>query len=170
MQAESALGRVGWVLLLTIAHAVIAGLLVLAGRAMPADLLTYTAYFRADADLFLYDLNRAQRFNLTRNPTYEGGGYWSPDGRQITYSAHPADQPENNDIVVRGPDQASTPIVVARSEANEIYPVFSPDGRYIAYASNQTGYYDIFILDRETNTTYQLTSTVEEDYPGSWAP
>lgn len=85
MQAESALGRVGWVLLLTIAHAVIAGLLVLAGRAMPADLLTYTAYFRADADLFLYDLNRAQRFNLTRNPTYEGGGYWSPDGRHLAF-------------------------------------------------------------------------------------
>lgn len=123
-------------------------------------------------DVYLINTTSLAQTEVTsdRGAFIEANPHWSPDGRQITYSAHPADQPENNDIVVRGPDQASTPIVVARSEANEIYPVFSPDGRYIAYASNQTGYYDIFILDRETNTTYQLTRTVEEDYPGSWAP
>ncbi len=46
---------------------------------------------------------------------------------------------------------------------------FSPDGRYLAFASDRSGNYDIYIYEFMTGQTWQLTDTEEEDYPGGWA-
>ena len=59
--------------------------------------------------------------------------------------------------------------MVGRSDGNDILPVFSPDGKYLAFASNRSGVYDIYVLDLDTQTTYQLTNTIDEDYPSGWS-
>jgi Tol biopolymer transport system component len=100
----------------------------------------------------------------------ENSPRWSPDGTQLTYSAYSVNDPNNSDIVVRRADPSSTPLVPIREAANEIHPMFSPDGRYIAYASNRSGFYDIYIFDQSTSQTYQLTNSEDEDYPGMWVP
>lgn len=100
----------------------------------------------------------------------ESAPRWSPDGTQLTYAAAQATTPKNNDIIVRSADGSGTPLVPIRDAADDIYPVFSPDGRYIAFASNRTGFYNIFIYDQLEGTTYQLTNTEEQTYPGDWKP
>src|SRR5690606_14838650 len=94
---------------------------------------------------------------------------WSPDGLQIAYAAAPANDPNNNDIVIINSDGSGTPLVPVRSPANDIFPVYSPDGRFLAFASNRTNAYDIFIYEFATGNMWQLTNSPEEDYPGGWS-
>lgn len=123
------------------------------------------------SDLYLIDTASLAQTALTNDGAtfVESSPHWSPDGVNLTYSAYPKDSPANNDIVVRRADPSSTPLVVAKDPANDIDPVFSPDGKYLAFSSNRGGFYDIYVLDQETSTVYQLTNTEDEDYVGGWS-
>jgi len=98
----------------------------------------------------------------------ESSPRWSPDGTTLIYAAAPKNDPANHDIVTRPLSDSATPLVVVRQAADDILPVFSPDGRFIAYSSNRNGFWDIYILETATGMTYQLTNTEDEDYPGAW--
>lgn len=96
--------------------------------------------------------------------------HWSPDGTQLIYAAYQANAPENNDIIIRPADGSGTPLLPIRDPSNDIYPVLSPDGRYIAFSSNRNGFYDIYIYDQTNSSLSQLTYTKAEDYVGAWIP
>ena len=49
-------------------------------------------------------------------------------------------------------------------------PAISPDGKKIAYASRRNGYWDIYILNIETNQTAQFTDTPDYDGSPTWSP
>lgn len=52
-----------------------------------------------------------------------------------------------------------------------IHPRFSPDGRYIAYASYRNGNYDIWVMDAHRNTAHrQITKTGFHELHPSWSP
>lgn len=100
----------------------------------------------------------------------ESSPRWSPDGSLLTYAAAQATTPNNRDIIVRSADGSGTPLVPIRDMADDINPVFSPDGNFIAFSSNRAGSYDIFIFDRAQNATFQLTSSQDDDYVSAWKP
>ncbi len=95
---------------------------------------------------------------------------WTPDGLQLYYAAAEQTNPGNNDIILINADGSgsSIPVLEVRSEADETFPVPSPDGNYLAFASNRSGFYDIYIFDRVNGTLWQLTNSEDEDYPGDW--
>jgi Tol biopolymer transport system component len=90
-----------------------------------------------------------------------------PDG---LYAAADRNNPGNNDIILINADGSGTPIPIleVRSDADENFPVPSPDGNYLAFASNRSGFYDIYVFDRANATLWQLTNSEDEDYPGDW--
>ncbi len=124
----------------------------------------------AGSDVYLIDTASLAQSALTNDSAAytEASPRWSPDGTQLTYSAFPKDKPNDSDIIVRRADPSSTPFVAVKDPSDDLFPVFSPDGKYLAFSSNRGGYYDIYILDQQTTTVYQLTNSVEEDYPGAW--
>jgi serine/threonine-protein kinase len=79
----------------------------------------------------------------TSNATQFAGG-WHPSGKWIAY--HEIKTPDAGDILVLpvDTDTADQPIfgkpqpVLEAAEYTELTPAFSPDGRWIAYSSNQT--------------------------------
>jgi TolB protein len=53
---------------------------------------------------------------------------------------------------------------------NDITPAISPDGRLAAFASNRSGYWDIYLLELATGKLTRLTDTPEYDAHPSWSP
>lgn len=53
---------------------------------------------------------------------------------------------------------------------SDIHPSLSPDGKRIAFASNRTGYWDIYLLTIATGEVRQVTDTPEYDSSPTWSP
>jgi Tol biopolymer transport system component/DNA-binding winged helix-turn-helix (wHTH) protein len=68
---------------------------------------------------------------------------WSPDGRFIAYENE--DSPRNVNIWVLPLFGDRKPIPLARTGFSEMYPRFSPDGKWIAYASVESGEFEVYV-------------------------
>jgi Tol biopolymer transport system component len=69
-------------------------------------------------------------------------GDWAPDGRSIAYWTDRSDT--RGDVWVQSLD-GSKPIAIAATPANERRPRFAPDGRFLAYESDELGQSEIFV-------------------------
>lgn len=60
-----------------------------------------------------------------------------------------------------------TVVTVENSFFNEHDPAISPDGRYLAYSCNSTGYYTIWVKDLQTQEKWCITKDIPHDafYP-----
>jgi Tol biopolymer transport system component len=69
---------------------------------------------------------------------------WSPDGRYIAYIAFQGAPGSKADLwLLSLADRKTSPIL--RSPFDELQGVFSPDGRWLAYASNESGRFEIYV-------------------------
>lgn len=95
---------------------------------------------------------------------------WSADGRQIIYSAASATQLDAGNIFIINADGSGTALPVVRSDADDIYPVISPDGVYVAFASNRDGSnYSVYIIRPQDEMIWQITpDSAGNYYPGGW--
>src|SRR5204863_3901135 len=59
---------------------------------------------------------------------------------------------------------------VTQHVAHDINPLFSPDGRSLAFASNRHGSYDVFVVPVRGGRPRRLTSDSANDYPTGWSP
>ncbi len=53
---------------------------------------------------------------------------------------------------------------------DDINPAISPDGKTVAFASNRSGYWDIYLLDLNSSGITRLTDTLEYEGAPSWSP
>lgn len=138
---------------------------------------TRVAAVRADlnsaapgVDLVNISASDGGRFLVTNDLTtlIETTPRWSSDGLQIIYAAAPATDPTNNDIFARASSGSGSTLPIYRNPADDLFPVFSKDSRHMAFASNRTGPYEVFIYDTVTQSVAQLTTGAGDDFPGGW--
>ena len=86
----------------------------------------------------------------------------------IVYAAATQDAPDTHNLYLISPDNPGSGVVLLDDPEDTVYPVFSPEGAYIAYSSNRMGGYDIYILDLNARETFQVTNSRDADYPASW--
>jgi TolB protein len=53
---------------------------------------------------------------------------------------------------------------------DDITPAVSPDGKFLAFASNRGGHWDLYQLELASGATLRLTNTPEYDASPSWSP
>ena len=70
------------------------------------------------------------------------GSFHPDDSALAFYEVHPTTRRDIH-VLQLGDDGASHPFLVTSS--NERQPVFSPDGRFMAYASDETGRYEVYV-------------------------
>ncbi|HOI53958.1 MAG TPA: DPP IV N-terminal domain-containing protein [Phycisphaerae bacterium] len=54
--------------------------------------------------------------------------------------------------------------------ANEVQPALSPDGNFIAYASDRSGNWDLFVMTADGRKPFQVTSGLSHEVHPSWSP
>jgi tricorn protease len=59
---------------------------------------------------------------------------------------------------------------VTMHEAHDIYPVFSPDGRWLAFTSNRHGSYDVYVVPVQGGKPRRLTFDSAADIVNGWTP
>jgi hypothetical protein len=123
-----------------------------------------------NVDLVLIDIASGSITAWTEDgdQTIEAMPRWSPDGKLVAYVVIDQES-DNGDIYLRTVEGVVNVLPVTRSaDIDETNPVFSPDTRYMAYASDFTEGYNIFIYDLLTGDFSQLTFDDENYFPGAW--
>ena len=82
---------------------------------------------------------------LLRSRTLAVPKSWSPDGRYLIYAQiNPATGADLFALPIGQPD--SHPLVLAQTPSTEDQGQFSPDGRWVAYTSNESGQSEIYVI------------------------
>jgi len=85
----------------------------------------------------------------------------SPDGTSIVFSY-------KGDLY-QVASTGGTAVPMTMSEGHDYMPIFSPDGKSIAFASDRNGNFDIYIMNREGGNAKRLTYHSSNDYPQSFS-
>jgi len=74
-------------------------------------------------------------------------------------------------IDLRGPSQTSAaPLQFIRSTRNEYGPAYSPDGKRVAFNSDFSGHYQIWVCNNDGSNAVQLTSLGGDAGEAKWSP
>ena len=135
----------------------------------PASELSHT--WPPDGRRLAFNSNRDGSFNLYLKPTSGAGESeslfqadnnnaprdWSRDGRLILF----ADQSPKtgSDLWVLPLEGEQKPVPYLRTEFDEVMGQFSPDGRWVAYASNESGRSEIYVQPYPADGDKWLVST-----------
>lgn len=106
---------------------------------------------------------------------------WSPDGKQIAYASRKKTGLEysistNSDIYIYNVETKETRNLSEGMMGYDTYPAFSPDGKYIAWISQERDGYEsdkqrLFIADLSTNEKQDLTSAFDYNAESiRWTP
>ena len=92
----------------------------------------------------LADRSRAASL-LTNKGSMQSPESWSPDGGTLAFTQ--MDDPESgSDIYILRTRGDHTPQPLVRTKFSEGSPKFSPDGKWIAYASNESGRSEVYVM------------------------
>ena len=144
--------------------------------------IVFTSTRNGDLDIYTMDADGSNVKQLTHELGYDGGPFWSYDGKKIVYRAeHPttpaqiADykalyakgliRPGNLEIWVMNAD-GSNKHQVTRNGAANFAPYWLPDGKRIVFASNQGNTqdpagFDLYLINEDGTGQERITT-----YPG----
>lgn len=86
----------------------------------------------------------------------------SPDGQQLAFVYR-------GDIWVAKAEGGRATVLTHHLETDS-YPLFSPDGRWLAFSSKRSGNWDIYVMPAEGGTARQLTFHGGSDIATGWSP
>ena len=86
----------------------------------------------------------------------------SPDGNTIAF-CYKGD-------IYKVDAKGGTASVVTMSDAHDYMPVWSPDGKSIAFASDRNGNFDVYLVSAEGGAAKRLTYHSSGDFPNSFTP
>jgi len=83
---------------------------------------------------------------------------WSRDGRVLVYQVGSSIPTSTTDIWAM-PMETRKPAPYIHGQANEVQPAFSPDGKWVAYVSDETGRAEIYVQPYPANGDKWTIST-----------
>lgn len=141
--------------------------------------LAYLQHKNNQIELRVLDLNKAisspdldQSHLLSSRPLHDSPPSWSPDGERLVFSAYVDGITELFSIRADGSEE----IRLTATEFSEQYPSWSPVSNQLVFSSNQSGPYNLILVDNFTgdpirpNNQIQLTTGPGNEYQACWSP
>jgi len=126
----------------------------------------------SDPKVLLASQSRGQEDGPCQMGGFPGG--WSPnDDRVMFYAATPAagtDLGRGYICTVTADGLGKVEAVVSEPPALNVEPVWSPDGRFVAFRSIRDGNSDVYVVDLETGSEKRLTDSAALDLEPDWSP
>ena len=145
----------------------------LIGEVTPTDdpkQVVYTRYRTTvldTSDLWIARLDGSDRRMITSEVGLQYSPAVSPDGKRIAYiSGHGYGTHELSLGGIDGQNHRK----LTSNRTVEASPAWSPDGRRVAYASDETGDYEIWIIDADGQRRKRLTESDGIDTHPCWSP
>jgi TolB protein len=127
--------------------------------------ITYTQGY--PYGLWIIDSGGSNKLRLGTSDNAEEND-WSPDGSKIIYAAGDT-FPYPYDLWMINED-GSNQIQLTNTPYTERWPTFSPDGKYIVYASDEGGSYGLWIRNLDGTYKIKLIDVVDGDAAPDWNP
>jgi serine/threonine protein kinase/Tol biopolymer transport system component len=128
--------------------------------------ITYDLKQPGSNALFSQPVDKSPPTTLTEGLGCPHPGSWSPDGRILAFVEHQEREPFNNfDIMLYRPQDQERISPFLNTKNNEAYPEFSPDGQWLAYASDESGKYEVYVRSLADKKVWRQISSA-----GGWMP
>jgi TolB protein len=135
--------------------------------------ISFTTTARGDGDLMIMNADGSNLRRVTHGINVEGRNSWSPDGQSLAFYAGPVG---DKDIYLVEASCASLPDGCGPSQfrrltqgGNNKGPDFSPDGQWVAFASQLDGVSnEVFIVRVDSTELHQLTFGGRADWQPRW--
>jgi serine/threonine protein kinase/Tol biopolymer transport system component len=112
-----------------------------------------TVQFEASLDVWVAPMAALDSAKPITTDGQGGGPMWSPDGRIVDFSW------ADGNIWLMESDGSNRKPLTSNAGGGNFYPLFSPDGRYIVFASDRSGSFQIWTMDSDGNNAKQLTNS-----------
>jgi TolB protein len=128
--------------------------------------LAYESYITGNLDIFAAPIDGSSNpLNLTENPAPDFSPAWSPgEGRRVAFVSL---RDGNQEIYVLNLNGDSLTNITNSPLLNEDYPVWSPDGNFIAFSAWEQGSEKVFIVPSDGSSAPQLLAIGRSP---TWSP
>ena len=126
--------------------------------------LVFVGLLGGQSDLYIVDASGGNLKALTRDRYTDRDPVWSPDGKTIAFSTDRGDVTNFRTLTFGYQQLALYDLATDKVEkvpgqiGKSISPQWSADSGKIAFISDRTGISNIFIWDRKSGETYQITN------------
>ena len=128
-------------------------------------------------EIYVMDADGSNQINITNNLANDEDPSWSPDGKRIVFAAQREGHVENkfgitDEIYVMDADGGNQRRLTDNRN-NDWDPVWSPDGKRIAFMADRKGdhiKFDIYVMDADGGNQQKLTNHRAWDSSPSWSP
>lgn len=146
------------------------------------DEIAFMGIQNGQGDIYSYHLKTEKLRQITDDVFSDLQPQWSPDGKTIAFISDRGDFSTSDipaDFKIYHEDYWQKDVYLIDVETQkmrrlthtsglEASPVFSPDGKKIAYTSDENGIYNIYIYDLETGMNYPITDVLTGIFNLSW--
>ena len=135
---------------------------------------------RSDYEIFVMRPDGSHVANVTNSWADDVAPVWSPDGRRIAFVSLRDTVTGKWDM---GPSTiylldfdpltgtgVGDPVRLTSKETNDGWPTWSPDGQRIAFESDRSGNWDIWVVNVDGTGLARLTHDPSDDRFPSWSP
>jgi dipeptidyl aminopeptidase/acylaminoacyl peptidase len=134
----------------------------------------------SEGDSLMEDFPRDLTHGDYDAPVFSLGGQddyaFSPDGKEICYASNHDKNPAastNNDLWIVSVSGGNAKNITADNPASDTSPLYSPDGKYIAYRAQQRPGYEsdrfrLMLYDRKMGRKHVLSAGIDSSLTDSW--